>query len=82
MEVTTDELFATIGRLQVTKDELARMFEDTKAALSKSDRAAGEALRALETVGFKETADAITAGKPWEDFVEVEVAKAALPKEE
>lgn len=64
-DVTTDELFARIGRqiVQLQKqDEQLLAFQQQNAEFS---RAAGEALRALEALGRKEIANAIIAGKPW-----------------
>lgn len=74
LTITVDGLYTRIGKLEVEKKlltdangALERAVSEYRDLLSKTSRVAGEALKALQILGFEEIADAIRKGDPWKD---------------
>ena len=71
--VPTSELFERIGILVVRVDDWKRKCVVYQQDWQRTSQVAGQALRALESIGRKDIHDAILAGKPWDTLEAAEV---------
>ena len=79
VDLSTDELFARIGRMLMQLQKQDELLVAKNAQNAELARVAGESLRALEALGRKDIADAIIEQKGWSRLMEPAPAEEEAP---